>query len=665
LLKVPAIVLIAVPLAFFLWLYWRRTKSQGYTDNRESRQVDRGIVADEANPPIAELVVIPECPSKDNPLEEMVEESAKDVEERVRKGQTEGHSQIHAADTQLSDEADGTPAIPVIEETQTDLSMQASHAGLLPPATLVTPSEISQEPAQPDNIAANDHPSPGSAAEEEEAEITLIPDDGLNEESVLVEAPIAEVARPQDDGPTEVTARFEEDRLSERSGPPEENTERIPQRYRPPPQRAPRQNAIRPANQEPKRSVPSEVTSEIRVRLTFDRFGFCTIGLLPERTAGLDNEVAVKMGGAPVLLIGQEDWYQDLHVDTIGDYLQQGVELRGNLTDGRRARWLLSGRDLYVLASHQRASGFVSTNRLSLGRSDIVLCRVDLLHEVEAILNVAGCEGYSKLDESHGVPLGWVGLRSVMPKKAIALNLGSDPFYAIKPAPDIEIELEGGVRLRNSVWLAGYPPRIKLFGESSAAVRVLVDGKEGQTTGEGFVIADGYDMSGQHSVHCEGLSCSCSYSIEEPPDSWDEWPAYHFAQADICGPLVQLAPEIRSGRLFTGPMSNPLLLGSEPGQVFWCSPRRVALWKGFVPFDVVWALPAQPLRCDKKTARILQFANIPVALVNDGRKSALMWSNAILDASRKGLRIENGDPDSTARWRDYKKAARNVWRAAR
>ena len=28
----------------------------------------------------------------------------------------------------------------------------------------------------------------------------------------------------------------------------------------------------------------------------------------------------------------------------------------------------------------------------------------------------------------------------VSPTKAIALELGSDPFYAIKPAPDIEIE---------------------------------------------------------------------------------------------------------------------------------------------------------------------------------------------------------------------------------
>lgn len=632
------------------------TKSWGH------RSSASGISANEIDQAMLDAEQLRECPSNGDPLAEKDEDSVKAIEGRPKVEQTEPLQadpcpQSKSAEVQLSSEANGIElTAPGQADPSKGLPCFNSASGALLPS-IETGLEHDQPTAEADVAGIN----------REDRIVTAI-----TTTHTLGNFPQAELPRPEtavvetvqspNDGLSRTSAYSEQAQVSRKI----ESVERTPQRYRPPPQRAPRQTATRPENQELRRTAPSEVALEIRVRLTFDRFGFCTIGLLPERTAGLDNEVAVKIGGVPVLLIGQEDWYQDLHVETtIGDYLQQGIELRGNLTDGRRARWLLSGRDLYVLASHQRASGFVSTNRLSLGRSDIVLCRVDLLHEVEAILNVAGCEGYSKLDESHGVPLGWVGLRSVMPKNAIALNLGSDPFYAIKPAPDIEIELEGGVRLRNSVWLAGYPPRIKLFGESSAAVRVLVDGKEGQTTGEGFVIADGYDISGQHSVHCEGLSCSCSYSIEEPPDSWEEWPAYHFAQADICGPLVQLTPEIRNGRLFTGPMSNPLLLGAEPGQVFWCSPRRVALWKGFVPFDVVWALPAQPLRCDKKTTRILQFANVPVAIVNDGRKSSLMWSNAILDASRKGLRIENGDPDSTARWKDYKKVARNVWRAAR
>lgn len=452
-------------------------------------------------------------------------------------------------------------------------------------------------------------------------------------------------------------------------GRPEEsvdgNTEKARQRYRPPPQRPPRQTTAKPVNQAPERAAPSEVALEIRVRLTFDRFGVCEIGFLPKRTSELENEVEAKSGGISLHLVAQEEWYEDLKFGNIGDRLRQGLELNGSLADHRHVRWLLTGRDIYVLASHQRASGFVSTTRLVLGRSHVVLCVAELLQQVEAILNEAGCQGYTKLGEAHGVPSGWVGLRGVAPANAVPLNPGSDPFYPIKPAPDIDIELEGGVCLRNSVWLSGFPPQIKLLGQVNGPVKVLIDGKEARHMAAGSFAVDGYDQSGQHTVYCEGLSCSRSYSIEEPPDSWQEWPAYHFGQADICGPLVRLAPEAASRRVFSVPTSNPLLLGAEPGQIFRCSSRSVACWKGFVPFDVVWALPAHPLICDKKTARILQFANAPPALPNTRMKPALGWSTAILDASRKGLRIENSSPDAAVLWREYKKAARNIWRTAR
>jgi hypothetical protein len=443
------------------------------------------------------------------------------------------------------------------------------------------------------------------------------------------------------------------------------DVEKSPSRYRPPAQRTTRPVPRRPANQEPGRACPSEVSLEIRVRLTFDRFGLCDIGLLPERTADLDDEVAVTLGGESLCLLAQEDWYQDLQFEKIGDYLRRGLELRGLLADNRRARWLLTGRNIYVLASHQRASGFVSTTRLVLGRSHVVLCAAEVLQQVEAALNEAGCQGYTKLDEARGIPSGWTGLRAVTPSRAVPLEAGIDPFYAIKPAPDIEIELEGGVCLRNSIWLAGFPPRIKLLGDVSAPVKVLIDDKEAGPSGDGSLAVDGYDQPGQHFVYCVGLSCSRSYSIENPPDLWAEWPAYHFGQAEICGPLVHLLPQATRRRIFSVPMSNPLLLGAEPGQIFRCSPRSVKSWKGFVPFDVVWALPAQPYICDKKTARIIQFAQAPLALPPSPKQPVFAWCAAILEASRKGLQIENASSDRTVLWKAYKKAARDIWRAAR
>jgi hypothetical protein len=446
----------------------------------------------------------------------------------------------------------------------------------------------------------------------------------------------------------------------------DKDSDRAPLRYRPPLQRPPRPAATRVVNQETESAAPSEIALEIRVRLTFDRFGSCEIALLPGCTSELDNEVDVKFRGIPLRLVAQDDWYQDLRFETIGDILRDGLELRGTLANQRRARWLLTGRDVYVLASHQRASGFVSTNRLALGRSHVVLCAAHLLPQVEAILNEAGCQDYARLGDARGVPLGWVGLRGVAPTKAIALNSGVDPFYAIKPTPDIEIELEGGVCLRGSAWLAGFPPRIRLLGQVNGPVKLLIDGKDAHQAAEGSFIAEGYDFSGQHFVYCEGLSCSRSYSIEEPPDSWQVWPAYRFGQADMCGPLVQLAPAADPRPAFTVPMSNPLLLGAEPGQIFRCTSRSVASWRGLVPFDVVWALPSSPLSCIKKTSRILQFADdTPIEPNKAKSTSVLRWSAAILDASRKGLRIENGSSQSSALWMQYKKMARKIRRAAR
>jgi hypothetical protein len=434
-------------------------------------------------------------------------------------------------------------------------------------------------------------------------------------------------------------------------------------RYRPPVQKPPRPVPSRPVDRTTSRASSSEVTLEIRVRLTLDRFYFCNVTFLAGRTAELNDDVVVKLGTISLQLVAQEDWYQDLSFSETGRYLRDGFELKGTLSDQRRARWLLKGRDIYVLAFHPRANGFVSASRLLLGRSHVVLCVNSLVGEVETVLKEAGCQGYSKLDEANGLPDGWAGFRSVSPTNAITVETGiSDPFYAGKPASDIEIEFEAGVRLRNSVWLAGYPPTIKLFGQPGAGIKALIDGKEAVAAEGGSLVVDGYGLPGSHSVYCGGVSRS--YSVEEPPDSWEAWPAYQFGEARFCGALVHLPVEDAGRPAVTVPMSNPLLIGAEPGQVFRCSARTVALWRGFVPFDVVWALPAQPLTCNKKTARILQFADKPLMPHRAGTRP-LVWHSAILDASRKGLRIEGGSAESVERWSEYKKTARSIWRGLR
>ena len=83
-------------------------------------------------------------------------------------------------------------------------------------------------------------------------------------------------------------------------------------RYRPPVQKPPRPAPTPPVDRTTARASSSEVTLEIRVRLTLDRFYFCNVTFLPGRTAELNDDVVVKLGTVSLQLVAQEDWYQDL-----------------------------------------------------------------------------------------------------------------------------------------------------------------------------------------------------------------------------------------------------------------------------------------------------------------------------------------------------------------
>lgn len=567
-----------------------------------------------------------------------------------------------------------------------------AHEGLVGPPfedqNTLTASEELSEPAELIDIEAQHRPDPvpgNGLAQEARISVTKghsTETDSTGIQTALVSAP---VPSPVDDPQVEsVAIEFgtiatvvngssvpldSTDTSAEAMTPEGSQPEGIdgptkpPSRYRPPQQRPARVPVTKPNTQSP-RSEAGDTLLRVKVRLTFDHQGFCQIWFLPERSPDLDEEVLVKLKGDSLRLVAQEDWYQDIQLDNPGEFLRNSLELKGRIADGRSIRWLLTGRDLYVLANHPRASGFISTDRLVLGRTHVVLCVKELVAEVEALLSVGGCAEYVKLDDTYGVPQGWVALRNVSPTKAIQLDPGIDPFYPIKPAPDVDIELTGGICLRNSVWLSGYPPLIHIVGEFDESIKVRIDLKEAHPGSDGSLVVDGYDEVGSHSVYCEGLSCSSSYSIEEPPESWEEWDAYGFGATQICGPSIRRADGAKPELPCVVPITNLLLLGAKPGQVFRCTPRRVKRWKGFVPFEVVWALPSEPLRCDKRVARILDYNPIPVA-AGDHTGLVFEWTKAILDASRKGLELSHENSDVAQRWKEYKKVAREIWKANR
>jgi hypothetical protein len=597
--------------------------------------------------------------------------------------------QASKANTEPSDET--ATVIPQSLFTETPATLDANE-GLGGPSfedqsTLPASDELS-EPVERTEIESQHLPQPvlGNGLAKGHEDFGMTVEDNLTESDssgiqvALVSAPVAPpVDDPQVESvalgtiATEVNASSlnldsidpnAEVTISEGSQPEDlDGATRAPSRYRPPQQRPARAPVTTP-NTQSQRSNPGDILLRVKVRLTFDHQGFCQIGFLPERSPDLDDEVLVKLQGDSLRLVAQEDWYQDIRLDNPGEFLRNSLELKGRIADARRIRWLLTGRDLYVLANHARASGFISTDRLVLGRTHVVLCIIELLAEVEALLSVAGCAEYVKLDDTYGVPHGWVALRNVSPTKAIELEPGIDPFYPIKPAADVDIELTGGICLRNSVWLSEYAPRVHIVGEFDESIKVRIDGKEAHPEPDGSFVVDGYDKVGSHSVYCEGLSCSSSYSIEEPPDSWEEWDAYGFGATYICGPRIRRAPGAKPELLCVVPITNLLLLGAKPGQVFRCTPRRVKRWKGFVPFEVVWALPSEPLRCDKRVALILDYNPIPVA-AGDHTGLVFEWTKAILDASRKGLGLSHENSDVAQRWKEYKKVAREIWKANR
>lgn len=423
----------------------------------------------------------------------------------------------------------------------------------------------------------------------------------------------------------------------------------------------------------------------IEVRVLFKRGGHCSVTLLPKRSPDLPEELVVEGGGGNVELIALGDeWYQDFVPDSLGELLQKGLVL-GDSSNGQE--WILAGREVFVFVSGDTHRGFVSCPRLMLGRDHVVLCAEHRLRDVEEALLEAGCSGWARLAEDDGVPVGWTLLRGISPQRTVPLRDGEDILNILRPLPEIEIALERGIRLAYNTWLHGYPPVIRVWGDSEHTSRVLIDGQEANRSGQDTYTAPGWADLGDHQVWCGNTSKS--YSIATSEGNWKFWPAYSFCpgspddndatvqEFSFCGPLVRSTdfaevPETdpRSLQFFQVPPSNPILIGAKPGDVFQAHPRRdlrgapcLALPK----FDPVWALPVQPLHCDKKTSRVLLIGNATEIQEPEGGQYSISqssdvdrWFRLILDASRKGLSVEPADRDIKHLWDIYKDAARRL-----
>lgn len=423
--------------------------------------------------------------------------------------------------------------------------------------------------------------------------------------------------------------------------------------------------------------------ARVEVRILFQRGGYCAVSLLASRPSGLPERLTVSSGvGEVVLSELQEDWYEAEVAGGLADLLRNGFRWTDRETG---QEWVLSRREVFVLAPGTEHRGFVSCPRLVVGREHLVLCTAAQLAAVEGELREAGCSEWTQLGEDDGVPTGWKVLRAVRPQRSVPPGTEHHILNVLRPLPDIEIALEGGIRLAHNQWLLGYPPEIHIYGDPAHTGEVLIDGEEAIRSRSGGYEAPGWDSEGDHRIWCGNTSKS--YSFTRGKSSWERWRAHSFSlpgtngngeKLALCGPVVwsgTIESHPDQWRALPVPPSNPVLLGSRPGEVYFAYQRpdvRGAPCLGSPPFNPVWALPARPLQSDKRRDRILLVGE-PLAPHNDagGRQRSgpdgdvERWYQMILNAGRKGLAVEPESLATDQLWRSYKRLARRLRKLSR
>lgn len=249
------------------------------------------------------------------------------------------------------------------------------------------------------------------------------------------------------------------------------------------PREPPKYHGLRAGTPVPRGAEPKAPTArplagqdfELRVHLVFDRRGSSlrSLTLIPEWHAGmpLDLEVTGTQGDFAVSRLG--DSCEDVVLPDIGAALRSGVAWHGKGPE-HRWRWMLSGRELYVLSGDAGFYGFVSLPRLLLGGDHVVLATIERRAEVKAAFMQAGCGEPEIMDETtERVPSGWLLFRHVRPTRWVPACDESDILSALRPVAEVEPHFVGGIHLARRSWLFGHPPRICLTGDLGGSFEVL------------------------------------------------------------------------------------------------------------------------------------------------------------------------------------------------
>lgn len=402
----------------------------------------------------------------------------------------------------------------------------------------------------------------------------------------------------------------------------------------------------------------------------------CRVSLLPTRSGDIGEEMEVRgPNGQEIWSVYQDEWYSGILPPNIDKLLKQGSDWEH---PGTQTRWVLSGREIYVLAPSPTINGYVSVPRLILGEDHLVLCNKNRQAAVREALAEAGCFQTTIISEVGGVPVDWVLFQSVRPTIPIQHDHEAGIYNILRPLHDLEIVIKGGIRLSHSTWLNGYPPHIRIRGVSGDEPEVMIDGKPASADANGNYSSSGWDKPGLHTVFVGGVTQS--YELGDGVQEWSMFDAFvyrpNFAETSnrtirICGPIV--APNTGDGDVSLTPSTNTCFLGAIPGQIAF-SPKpndvRSSEFLAVSGFLLVWTLPTNPLGSDRSLACVKLIRSQHVVLKHnraflDNRENVLRWCYKILEASYKRLRIIPDTVESHELWADYKRAARRLRRQLR
>ncbi len=129
------------------------------------------------------------------------------------------------------------------------------------------------------------------------------------------------------------------------------------------------------------------------------------VSLIAPRSREFPEEITIKSaGGSETWYARQDEWYEGIIPPNLGDLLESAGRWE---SDDGGFNWVLSAREIYVLAPDSTISGFVNTSTLALAEDHVVLCTHRQKEAVKRALLDAGAE-VSSIVSGNGIPDGWL-----------------------------------------------------------------------------------------------------------------------------------------------------------------------------------------------------------------------------------------------------------------